>query len=498
MSSSSDVAIQDNTGLSVNTRTSLDKAVVYLHNHGHLSEEGSVNAKTLLRKLDWRLIPLAFACTTVQFLDKFTINYAAVMGMNEDLKLVGNNFSNTATALYIATLITEIPTGYILQKVPPGKWLGMNVILWGMTVGCTAVVKNYHGLLACRILLGVFEAAMPPCLMLITGMWYTKSEGARRFNIWFCGLGLSQIIGGLVSWGFQHLTGGSIDAWRLMFIVLGALSVVVGLFTIILMPDNQMSAKWISDAEKTAAIQRVAVNQTGIQNIHFKWSHLKELTLDLQIWLLAALTILISISSGIISAYSATVIRNLGYSSPHAALLNIPSGLVSITSALITGYFVGRQASRWLCTSILCVPAVLGGALMSFLPATNKGGLLAGIYLVNATPPATILIYSWVVANVAGHTKRVAASALVSAAFCIGSIIGPQTFQAKDAPQYIPAKIIVLATQSAAILVAVMARLYYGWQNSRREATSRTRKTVKDLEWLNLTDKENTSFRYQY
>jgi hypothetical protein len=79
MSSSSDVAIHDNTGLSVNTRTSLDKAAVYLHNHGHLSEEGSVNAKSLLRKLDWRLIPLAFACTTVQFLDKFTINVCAIV-----------------------------------------------------------------------------------------------------------------------------------------------------------------------------------------------------------------------------------------------------------------------------------------------------------------------------------------------------------------------------------------------------------------------------------
>jgi hypothetical protein len=77
------------------------------------------------------------------------------------------------------------------------------------------------------------------------------------------------------------------------------------------------------------------------------------------------------------------------------------------------------------------------------------------------------------------------AGALISAAFCVGNIIGPQTFQAKDAPQYIPAKIIILATQSAAILVAVTARLYYGWQNSRRETTPRTQKTFKDLEWLN-------------
>ncbi|KIM92204.1 hypothetical protein PILCRDRAFT_298 [Piloderma croceum F 1598] len=495
--------------------TSLDGAAVYLHNHSQLSEEVSINPKMLLRKIDWRLMPLAFACSAVQFIDKFTINYAAVMGMNEDLKLVGNNFSNVATALFIATLIAEVPTGkpsfpliyytpiilytfegYILQKVPAGKWLGMNVILWGTAVASTAAVENYRGLLACRILLGVFEAAMPPCLMLITGMWYTKSEGARRFNIWFCGLGFSQIVGGLVSWGFQQFTAKSIAGWRLMFIVLGVLSIVVGLFIIILMPDNQMSAKWLSDAEKTAAIQRVAVNQTGIKNTHFKWSHLKELALDVQIWLLSVLFILMSISSGIIATYSATIIRNLGYSSSHSALLNMPGGLVSIASTLSVGYFVGRQGSIWLWISISCMPAVLGGALMSFLPTTNKGGLLVGMYLVNAVSPSLILIFSWVGANVAGHTKRVAASALVSAAFCIGSIIGPQTFQAKDAPQYIPAKITVLATQFAAIMVAVTARLYYGWQNSRRQKMANT--TIKDVEWLNLTDKENPSFRYQY
>jgi hypothetical protein len=91
-----------------------------------------------------------------------------------------------------------------------------------------------------------------------------------------------------------------------------------------------------------------------------------------------------SVSSGVIATYSATVIRNFGYSSPHSALLNMPSGAVSIASAILSGYFVGRQSNRWLWISMLCVPAVLGGALMAFLPVTNKKGQLAGIYLVNA------------------------------------------------------------------------------------------------------------------
>lgn len=31
-------------------------------------------------------------------------------------------------------------------------------------------------------------------------MWYTKSEAVPRFSIWYCGLGLGQILGGVVSW----------------------------------------------------------------------------------------------------------------------------------------------------------------------------------------------------------------------------------------------------------------------------------------------------------
>jgi hypothetical protein len=33
------------------------------------------------------------------------------MGMNKDLKLVGNDFTNAATSLYIATLVAELATG---------------------------------------------------------------------------------------------------------------------------------------------------------------------------------------------------------------------------------------------------------------------------------------------------------------------------------------------------------------------------------------------------
>lgn len=88
------------------------------------------------------------------------------MGFNKDLNLVGNDFINAATAFFVAYLIAEMPNA-ILQKVPAAKWLGANVVLWGIATACTAAARNYHLLLVSRIFPGIFEAAMAPSLMLI-------------------------------------------------------------------------------------------------------------------------------------------------------------------------------------------------------------------------------------------------------------------------------------------------------------------------------------------
>jgi hypothetical protein len=77
VNTSSNVAkrTQEKIGLSANIScASLDKAAVYLHTHGQLPEEGSVNEKTLVCKIDWRIIPLALACYVVVVVDKINIS----------------------------------------------------------------------------------------------------------------------------------------------------------------------------------------------------------------------------------------------------------------------------------------------------------------------------------------------------------------------------------------------------------------------------------------
>jgi MFS family permease len=241
------------------------------------------------------------------------MQYAAVMGMNTDLTLTGNDFSNASTAFFIAYLVAEVPNsrfiaylkriiglnwygllGYFLQKVHIGKWLGLNVVAWGVVTACTAATMNYQTLLVARIFLGVFEASISPSLMLIGSQWYNRSEQATRFSLWYCGLGIAQISGGIVSFAFQHIGPGGLAGWRVMFIALGFVTVIIGTITALILPDSPISAKFLSKAEKAALLNHVSENRTGIESRRFKPSQEMELLLDTQIWLMAFITILVS------------------------------------------------------------------------------------------------------------------------------------------------------------------------------------------------------------
>jgi hypothetical protein len=138
---------------------------------------------------------------------------------------------------------------------------------------------------------------------------------------------------------------------------------------------------------------------------------------------------------------------------------------------------------------------------MSFLPRSNKAGLLTGIYLVNFIVPTVMIAYQFTAANTSGHTKRSFSTTLMAFSFGVGNIIGPQTFRAQDAPQYLPAKITVLATQCAGAVLAVVLFGYYTWSNSRRAHTHPVTQcdvSLSDEDLSDVTDRKDPNFKYVY
>ncbi|KAJ5125095.1 uncharacterized protein N7515_008920 [Penicillium bovifimosum] len=423
--------------------------------------------KTLLRKVDWHLLPIMFLTYFLQMIDKISINYANVMGLQDDLHMTGNDFPWLATAFFIAYAVAEIPQGALLQRFSVTKVLGANVFCWGIILCCSSAAKNFSHMLALRILLGLMEAVIAPSLTMYTSMWYTRAESTPRYGLWYCGLGVGQIVGALISFGAQHApTSMSFGGWRIMFVVIGVVNILVSLLVIFVLPDNPEKAKFLTETEKQRIGQRLTDDQSGVGSKVFRWRSVLEAFGDLQTWLLVLLTILITIPSGVITTFSAILIKGFGYSSKESALLNMPSGIVSIVATMVSTFAISRGFSRWLAIDLLLIPTLLGSCLMSFLPPDNQTGCLVGIYLVNTTVAPLALIYAWTGANYKGYTMKVSGAAIVSAGFSIANIIGPQTFQAKDAPQYIPAKITIVAVNAAAIVVSTALRIVYGRRNT--------------------------------
>ncbi|KAF2157326.1 putative MFS transporter [Myriangium duriaei CBS 260.36] len=424
------------------------------------------------------------------------------MGINNSLKLRGNQFSNAASSFWIAVAVAAAFSTFPLQKIPTGKWMGACLILWGISTAAHSAVKNYVQLVAVRVLSGIFEASLPPAIMLLSAQYYTRQEQSMRYSLWYTGLGFGQIAGALISFGFQHVSPKApLNGWRTMFLVLGLFTVAMGALICVFVPDTPMQAKFFTDEEKVVLLEHIKVNQTGITNRKWDVKQILEALLDPQYWLMCGAILLQGTGGGFISTYSATLLRNFGFSPKKAALLGMPSGVMNIISMLFVGYgarFFGRRLFWSL--SAMCI-GLVGACLVAFSNPHHKPAMLAGLYLANFFTGCTPLNFQWFTGNTAGHTKRALVAASTNAAFAIGNIIGPLTFKAQDAPAYKPAKVTLVGCWAGSAGCLILVTLYYVWANKRRDAASVESDFVdtevdKTIAYAGMTDKENPYFRY--
>ena len=94
-------------------------------------------------------------------------------------------YSWLTTGIYMAILVVEYPTNWIIQRVPIAKYLSFNIVCWGIVLACHALAKNFIGILLCRILLGIFEAACQPSFIVLSSMWYKREEQTARVTYWY-------------------------------------------------------------------------------------------------------------------------------------------------------------------------------------------------------------------------------------------------------------------------------------------------------------------------
>jgi ACS family allantoate permease-like MFS transporter len=177
---------KENQYISEKRDSSSEEAVVVNGGEDIIKESDYTEAdyKKLLKKIDRFLLPLMWFCYGVQQTDKTSLGTQAIFGMRTDTNLVGQQYSWLTTIFYLAYLIGEFPSNFLLQRWSLGKSLSIYMLFWGVCVFCVGAAQEWSHLMAIRALQGFFECTISPGFVLVVGSWYRTDEHSSRALFW--------------------------------------------------------------------------------------------------------------------------------------------------------------------------------------------------------------------------------------------------------------------------------------------------------------------------
>jgi MFS family permease len=187
------------------------------------------------------------------------------------------------------------------------------MVLWGGVTVCTAAVSTYQGLYVQRFFLGVTEASIAPAFSLITVMWYKKTEVPLRYAIWYSGAGMGALVGSLIIYAIGHISG-KLSPWKYQFIVIGAATAVWGVVQWFLLPDNPVSAFFLSERQRVVAIERLRADQVGIENKTIKKEQVVETFKDPKTYMYIIMVFACNLTNGAATGFGSIIVQSFGVS----------------------------------------------------------------------------------------------------------------------------------------------------------------------------------------
>lgn len=345
-------------------------------------------------------------------------------------------------------------------------------------------------------------------------MWYTRRQQPVRIGLWYTANGLGIAGGGLLGYGIGHIRG-SLPSWKYEFLIIGALCTIWGVVLFFFLPDSPVTAPMLTENERRWAVERLRVNQTGVENKHLKRYQVVEAFTGPKLYLFFLLGFVGNVPNGGISNFGTIIIQGFGFSTLVTTLMQVPYGVliaISILTCVYLNDYVSRNGmqSRIYLILLFLLPNISGAFGLAFLDAGNKAGRLICYYLTGPYNAAFVLILSLQTANTSGHTKKVVTNAVLFLGYCTGNIAGPFFYKADQSPRYELGIWSMIVSHLLEVVVVITLRILLSRENKRRDmiqgiedGESDDLKEARERErdrtaFSDMTDRENLNFRYIY
>ncbi|KAI2626886.1 putative allantoate permease [Xylaria nigripes] len=412
-------------------------------------------AARLMRRIDYRVLPMLFLIYTVAFLDRSNVSNALTLGLPDDLGLTGEQPNTALAVFFVPYILFEIPSNILLKKFSPRIWLSVCILGFGVFELAQGFIQNYNGLLATRFFLGFFEAGIFPGSFYLLSFWYKREESQKRFTAYFCSVILASAFGGLLASAISLLDGvRGLSSWRWIFILEGIVTILVALASFFLVCDFPTEATWLSETEKQFVLNKSHQHGAASEGA-ITASDLAVFFKDPKTHCGAIMYFCAVVPVYAFAYFTPTIVKTLGFSSIQTQLHSVPPFAAALVFCVIVSYLSDRTDVRLPYVLFSGILIVIGLALL-MTTHDNFSVQYGGIFLVclGALTVAPLVV-CWYLMNLQGHKQRSIGSAWMISFGNTGGILAPFMFLPQTAPFYHTGYSVCLAISALGIAATI-------------------------------------------
>jgi sugar phosphate permease len=270
-----------------------------------------------------------------------------------------------------------------------------------------------------------------------------------------------------------------VAGWRWIFLLEGAVTVMIGIAVYFLIVDSPDHASWLSEDEKTFINARLTLDgvvSTTKEGDKFSWKLFFAAVLDIKVWAGIVMAWANAVPNSAFKFTMPQIIKDLGFTSSNAQLLTIPPYFCGAIAAYVCGRLADRFKWRFpfivgpLTLSTISLAVLFG---LATKVKSHVGALYFAIILAQiGTYPLLPCISAWTGNNLAPSWKRSIGLAMTLAGGNIGSLIGTNIFLGKEAPRYETGYGTTLAFVCLGLVVSLVLELSLKMVNRRKQQVS--------------------------
>ncbi|KAF2745035.1 MFS general substrate transporter [Sporormia fimetaria CBS 119925] len=446
------------------------------HNEDEISEEQRKMEAKVLRKIDYRLIPILGIMYAVSGIDRVNLSNARVAGMNEDLRFdIGDRYSIALLVFFVTYFLFELPTTLLLCPLGARNLLSGLALSWGAVMLGMGWVNDWRLIVVCRMLIGIFEAGFLPCCIFLLSSWYLRFEVQKRMAYWYLINLFVSAFGNILAWAIVKLHGThNIAGWRWIFIVEGAATIgiaILGFFLVIGFPDQMIASgnrHGFTERELEIILDRIDRDRKDSKPDKLTWPKFFKHIANWELWVYGFMFLSCSAPIYAFAYFIQIILGTFVDSTAIVFLLCAPPYLFSMIWTVGCAWLADRTRLR-MPYMILNSGITLMGLLITAY-STNSGARYFGVFLgvsgCNANLPTMIAFQS---NNVRSDSRRAIANGIQFLFAAIGGIYASTTFMQKEYPTYRTGVWCAVATQFMLIALCVVMFLNFKGKNKAAE-----------------------------